>query len=222
MRAVVLRDYGGFDRLRLEETEIPPVGAGEILIRNRAVGVNHCDTDVRRGVFGVAQNFPHVMGVDSAGEVAAVGAGVQGFAVGDRASPHFLLSCGSCRNCVAGKENICLNAGVLGVTTWGTYAEFVKVPAHNAVRLPENISFDDAVAVQIPFATAWEALIEVGRLAVGGPRQRRCQRPRLGRRSDRQARRRHGHRNHRRRRKVCRSPITRRRCGRQLREDEGR
>jgi NADPH:quinone reductase-like Zn-dependent oxidoreductase len=69
MRAVVLRDYGGFDRLRLEETETPAVGVGEILIRNRAVGVNHCDTDVRRGVFGVAQNFPHVMGVDSAGEV---------------------------------------------------------------------------------------------------------------------------------------------------------
>ena len=154
MRAVVLRDYGGFDRLRLEEMEIPAVGAGEILIRNRAVGVNHCDTDVRRGVFGVAQSFPHVMGVDSAGEVAAVGANVQGFAAGDRVSPHFLLSCGSCRNCIAGKENICLNAGVLGVTTWGTYAEFVKVPAHNAVRLPENISFDDAVAAQIPFATA--------------------------------------------------------------------
>jgi NADPH:quinone reductase-like Zn-dependent oxidoreductase len=167
MRAVVLRDYGGFDRLRLEETETPAVGVGEILIRNRAVGVNHCDTDVRRGAFGVAQNFPHVMGVDSAGDVAAVGASAQGFAVGERVAPHFLLSCGSCRNCMAGKENICLNAGVLGVTTWGTYAEFVKVPAHNAVRLPENISFDDAVAVQIPFAAVWEALIEVGRLAVG-------------------------------------------------------
>jgi NADPH:quinone reductase-like Zn-dependent oxidoreductase len=167
MRAVVLRDYGGFDRLRLEETETPAIGAGEILIRNRAVGVNHCDTDVRRGIFGLAQHFPHVMGVDSAGEVAALGAGVQRFAVGDRVSPHFLLSCGICRNCVAGKENICLNAGVLGVTTWGTYAEFVKVPAHNAVRLPENISFDDAVAAQIPFATAWEALVEVGRLAAG-------------------------------------------------------
>jgi NADPH:quinone reductase-like Zn-dependent oxidoreductase len=167
MRAIVLRDYGGFDRLRLEETEKPAIDAGEILIRNRAVGVNHCDTDVRRGVFGIAQNFPHVMGVDSAGEVAAVGPGVRHFAVGDRVAPHFLLSCGSCPNCIAGKENICLNAGVLGVTTWGTYAEFVKVPAHNAVRLPKNVSFDDAVAAQIPFATAWEALIEVGRLAAG-------------------------------------------------------
>ena len=167
MRAVVLRDYGGYDRLRLEETSAPEAGVGEILIRNRAVGVNHCDTDVRRGVFGLAQSFPHVMGVDSAGEVAAVGAGVTSFAVGDRVSPHFLLSCGTCRNCIAGKENICLNAGVLGVTTWGTYAQFVRVRANNVVRLPEGVSFDDAVAAQIPFATAWEALIEVGHLTAG-------------------------------------------------------
>jgi NADPH:quinone reductase-like Zn-dependent oxidoreductase len=167
MQAVVLRDYGGFDRLRLEETETPTVGAGEILIRNAAVGINHCDTDVRRGVFGVAQTFPHVMGVDSAGEVAAVGSGVAGFVVGDRVAPHFLLSCGTCRNCIAGKDNICLKAGVLGVTTWGTYAQFVKVGAHNAVKLPDGIAFDDAVAAQIPFATAWEALIEVGRLGAG-------------------------------------------------------
>jgi NADPH:quinone reductase-like Zn-dependent oxidoreductase len=167
VQAVVIRDYGGFDRLRLEETETPTVGVGEILIRNAAVGINHCDTDVRRGVFGVAQTFPHIMGVDSAGEVAVVGPDVTRFRVGDRAAPHFLLSCGTCRNCVAGKENICLNAGVLGVTTWGTYAQFVKVRADNAVRLPDGISYDDAVAAQIPFATAWEALIEVGGLTAG-------------------------------------------------------
>src|SRR4029079_7860502 len=167
MQAVVHRDYGGFDRLRLEETETPTVGAGEILIRNAAVGINHCDTDVRRGVFGVAQTFPHVMGVDSAGEVAAVGPGVTGFGTGDRVAPHFLLSCGACRNCIAGKENICLNAGVLGVTTWGTYAQFVRVRAANAVRLPDNVSSVDAVAARVPSARPWVALIEVGRLAAG-------------------------------------------------------
>ena len=167
MKAIVLAEYGGFDKLRMQEVQLPAIGAGEILIRNRAVGVNHCDTDVRRGVFGVVQNFPHVMGVDSAGEVVGLGPGVEGFTEGDRVAPHFLLTCGACRNCVAGRENICLRAGVLGVTTWGTYAQFVKVPARNVVRLPDALSYADAVAAQVPFATAWEALIEVGRLAAG-------------------------------------------------------
>jgi NADPH:quinone reductase-like Zn-dependent oxidoreductase len=167
MEAIVLREYGGIDRLRLEDVPLPHIGANEILIRSQAVGVNHCDTDVRRGVFGVAQTFPHVMGVDAAGEVVAIGSDVDGFAEGDRVAPHFLLSCGTCRNCVAGRENICLRAGVLGVTTWGTYAQFVKVRANNAVRLPYGLSYMEAVASQIPFATAWEALIEVGRLTAG-------------------------------------------------------
>jgi len=167
MEAVVLREYGGCDKLRLEAVPLPEIGAGEILIRNLAVGVNHCDTDVRRGVFGVAQTFPHVMGVDAAGEVVAVAQGVDGFAEGDRVAPHFLLTCGACRNCVAGRENICLRPGVLGVTTWGTYAQFVKLRANNVVRLPDALSYVEAVAAQVPFATAWEALVEVGRLAAG-------------------------------------------------------
>jgi NADPH:quinone reductase-like Zn-dependent oxidoreductase len=167
MQAVVLREYGGFDKLRLEEVPLPEIGAGEILIRNRAVGVNHCDTDVRRGLFGITQRFPHVMGVDAAGEVVAVASDVRGFVQGDRVAPHFLLSCGSCRNCIAGRENMCLRADVLGVTTWGTYAQFVKVRADNVVRLPSALPYLEAVAAQVPFATAWEALIEVGRLTAG-------------------------------------------------------
>jgi NADPH:quinone reductase-like Zn-dependent oxidoreductase len=167
MEAVVLSEYGGPDKLHLEQVPLPGVGAGEILIRNRAVGVNHCDIDVRRGAFGVAQTFPHVMGVDAAGDVIAVGPGVDGFVEGDRAAPHFLLTCGTCPNCIAGRENMCLRAGVLGVTTWGTYAQFVKVRASSAVHLPDAVSYMEAVAAQVPFATAWEALIEVGGLTAG-------------------------------------------------------
>ncbi len=167
MKAIVLKGYGGFDELRYEETPTPEPGYGEILIRNHATGVNHCDTDVRRGIFGVAQSFPHVMGVDSAGTVAAVGPGVTAFKPGDRVAPHFLLSCGTCRNCLRGRENICLKGEVLGVTTWGTYAEFTKVRENNVVRLPDGLGFTEAVAAQVPFATAWEALIDVGRLQVG-------------------------------------------------------
>lgn len=167
MQAILLRQYGGVETLKLETTTAPQPGPGEIMIRNQAIGVNHCDTDVRRGLFGVGQSFPHVMGVDSAGVVEAVGPGVIGFNVGDRVSPHFLLTCGTCRNCIRGRENICLNGGVLGVTAWGTYAQFTKIRAHNVVHLPDGLGFADAVAAQTAFATAWEALVDEGRLMVG-------------------------------------------------------
>ncbi|MGE0725515.1 MAG: zinc-binding dehydrogenase, partial [Alphaproteobacteria bacterium] len=167
MKAVVLHGYGDFDALRYEDVPTPEPGPGELLIRIRAVAVNHCDTDVRRGLFGVAQTMPHVMGVDAAGEVAAIGPGVAGFAIGDPVSPHFMLTCGACRNCLRGRENICLAAGVLGVTAWGTYAEYVKVPARDVVPLPRGLAPEIAVAAQVPLATSWEALIVEGGLRAG-------------------------------------------------------
>jgi NADPH:quinone reductase-like Zn-dependent oxidoreductase len=167
VKAIVLREYGDVDRLRWEEVAPPRPGVGEIVIRNHAVGLNHCDTDLRRGRFGVAQAFPHVMGVDCAGTVAEIGPGVTEFRPGERVMPHFMLACGACPNCLRGRENICLKAEVLGITTWGGYAQFTKVRQNNLVRLPDALSFEDAVAGTIPFATAWEALIEVGRLRAG-------------------------------------------------------
>jgi NADPH:quinone reductase-like Zn-dependent oxidoreductase len=107
MKAIALHEYGGFDALRFEEVPTPEPGLGEVLVRVHAAGVNHCDTDVRRGVFGVLQRFPHVMGVDAAGVVESVGPGVTAFKPGDRVAPHFMLSCGSCRNCRRGVAVLC-------------------------------------------------------------------------------------------------------------------
>ena len=78
-----------------------------------------------------------------------------------------MLSCGACGDCRDGRENLCLNAGVLGVTHWGGYAEYVRVRHDHVVRIPDSLSFEDAVAGQIPFATAWEALIEEIALRAG-------------------------------------------------------
>lgn len=167
MQAAVIRGYGDVGQLRLEEIVEPEAGFGDVIIRNFATGVNHCDTDVRRGLFGVEQTFPHVMGVDSAGVVEAIGPGVSQFKPGDRVSPHFMLTCGHCANCMGGRDNICLHVRILGVDTWGTYAQFTRIAAHNVVPLPDGIGFDEAVVAQTPFATAWEALIEEGRLRAG-------------------------------------------------------
>ena len=161
MRAAMIRGYGeAFDTIVYEDVQTPMAGPGELLIRVHASGVNHCDTDLRKGLFGVDSPMPHVMGVDAAGAVADVGAGVTAYKEGDRVAPHFMLSCGVCAGCRDGRENLCMEAGVLGVTQWGGYAEYVRVRQDHVVRLPASLSYEDAVAGQVPFATAWEALIE--------------------------------------------------------------
>ncbi len=168
MKAAVIHGYGeAFDTLVYEEVQTPAAREGEVLVAVRASGVNHCDTDLRKGLFGVTSAMPHVMGVDAAGTVVETGPGVTRFKEGERVAPHFMLSCGLCGHCRDGRENLCADAGVLGVTAWGGYADYVRVPQHNLVRIPEGLSFEDAVAGQIPFATAWEALIEVAALRAG-------------------------------------------------------
>ena len=168
MKAAVIHGYGeAFDTLVYEDVQRPSAGPGEVVVKVHACGVNHCDTDLRKGLFGVASAMPHVMGVDAAGEVVETGAGVTRFSVGERVAPHFMLSCGVCALCLDGRENLCADADVLGVTVWGGYAEYLKVRENHLVRLPDGLSCEDAVAGQIPFATAWEALIEVARLGPG-------------------------------------------------------
>ena len=167
MKAIVLRRNGGPKAMRYEDIETPRPGPGEVLVRVHAAGVNHVDIDIRKGASGMAENFPHIMGVDAAGEVAEVGDGVTSWKPGDRVAPHFVLSCGVCRNCIRGLENMCVGFEVLGATVWGTYAEYVKVGEHHLVRIPDGLSYDDAVSSYVPFATAWEALVTTGRVSPG-------------------------------------------------------
>jgi NADPH:quinone reductase-like Zn-dependent oxidoreductase len=167
MKAVVLNRNGGGDALIYESVPTPEPGPGEVLVRVRAAGVNHVDIDIRNGISGMNLRFPHVMGVDAAGEVAKLGPGVTHWKIGDRVAPHFVLSCGVCPNCVRGAENICLKFDILGATVWGAYAEYLTVGAQHLVPIPDGLGFDEAVSIYVPFATAWEALIAVGKLSAG-------------------------------------------------------
>ena len=155
MKATVIHKYSeNFSELIYQDMETPKPETGEVLIRVKASAVNHCDTDLRKGLFGIDQNFPWIMGVDACGEIAELGKGVTNFKVGDRVSPHFLLTCGMCKNCIGGRENICQYADVLGVTVWGGYAEYVKCKPNHLIRIPDTLSFAEAVAGQIPFASS--------------------------------------------------------------------
>jgi NADPH2:quinone reductase len=128
-RAFVVREHGGPEQLRLENVEIGDPGPGQLKIRNRAIGLNFIDVYQRTGLYKLP--MPFTPGSEGAGDVVAVGAGVTGFAVGDR---------------------IAYTGPV------GAYAEVRLLPADKAVRLPPAISYEVAAAALLKGTTAFYLL----------------------------------------------------------------
>lgn len=144
MRAMVIDDFGGPERLHLAELPDPRPAPGEVLIRVIFAGVNPVDWKIREGM--LAGRFPHhfplIPGWDAAGTVAAAGAGVDGFAVGDRVFAY-------CR-----KPEV----------QWGTYAEYVVVPADAVAPMPRTLGFAEAATIPLAGLTAWQSLFEAANL----------------------------------------------------------
>ena len=167
MKAVRFHEFGGIDVLRVEEIEDPRPGPGEVLVRIRASALNHLDVDVRDGTSRFPVQFPHTLGVELAGDVEELGDGVEGWAVGDRVNPYIMDTCGECRYCATGRENLCLAPGFISFTTGGGYAERVVVKARNLIPIPDSVSYEDAAALQVAFATSWHMLFTRGNLRAG-------------------------------------------------------
>ncbi len=167
MKAIVIRAHGGIDELRYEDVDTPTPGPGEVVVRIRAAGVNHFDHDIREGISGIVHALPHVPGIEGVGEVAAVGAHVTTPAIGDRVAINFMQSCGRCRMCRQGLDGVCLAGKRIGVTVWGTYAEYTLCEAANVIALPDTLPFETAAASMLCFATAWHMAVTLGRLRAG-------------------------------------------------------
>ncbi len=140
MRAVLVREFGGIDAVRVEEVPDPLPGPGEALIRVEAVAVNFVDTLVIGGTYQFLPARPFVPGKGPAGVVEAVGPGVTRVAPGDR---------------------------VLAMAEIGGYAQRAVAPAEACYRLPDGLSFRDAASMSLAYDTAWFALRERGRLTEG-------------------------------------------------------
>ncbi len=140
MRAIVVRAFGGPEVLKLEELPDPTFGPGEVLVSVRAVGVNPVETYIRAGNYG-PRTFPFTPGLDASGVVEAVGAEVTGVSVGARV----------------------YTAG----TRTGAYAEKCVATASQVLPLPENVSFEQGAGVNIPYATAYRALLQRGQARAG-------------------------------------------------------
>lgn len=167
MKAVRFHQYGGPEVLRLEEVPTPSPEAGEALIRVGACGVNHIDLDLRAGTSGFPLSLPHILGIEVTGEIVALGPGVTARAVGERVVVPFGVSCGECRECQSGRDNLCLLRIGAGYTRPGGYAEYLTFPAAVLRPLPASLSFSDVAATLVAFSTAWHMLVNRARLQAG-------------------------------------------------------
>jgi NADPH:quinone reductase-like Zn-dependent oxidoreductase len=167
VRAIVFDRHGGPEVLNYTTIPDPCPGAGEVLIRVRALTVNPGpDVMTREGTFALPGfGLPHVGGSDPAGEVVAVGDGVTTARVGDRVVVYPLLTCGTCVFCRSGVgENYCENWRLWGAQTWGGRAELAKVPAANVVSLPACVSWQAAATLPVAYLTAWHGLVDRARV----------------------------------------------------------
>ncbi len=167
MRAIQFHEFGDRNVLRCETVPDPEVGPRTVLVRVRACAMNHLDIDVRQGLSRLPIQLPHILGREIAGEIAALGAAVDGYRVGDRVMVASRQNCGQCLYCRTGRDNLCAQTLRPGLESPGGYAEYVVAPVTALIPIPPNVSFAQAAATQIAFGTAWHMLIARGELRPG-------------------------------------------------------
>jgi 2-desacetyl-2-hydroxyethyl bacteriochlorophyllide A dehydrogenase len=151
--------------LELQEVPIPDIGEQDILVRVRAVGICHSDAHYRAGRSAMGM-IPITLGHEVAGIVERVGAQVADIKAGDRVCLHYNISCGNCYCCNIGHEQFCETVKMIGHHIDGGYAEYIAVPALNAIPLPDEIPFEQGATLMCASATAFHALSK-GRVKAG-------------------------------------------------------
>lgn len=137
MKAYLLERHGSAERLRISEVPTPQPGAGEVRVRVRWIGLNFAEVLSRRGVYGWAPPLPYILGMEAFGEIDALGSDVRTHRYGDR---------------------------VMVGTKYGTYAEYVTIPAERALQPPSHLSDEESAAFAVNYLTAWIGLMEMARL----------------------------------------------------------
>jgi alcohol dehydrogenase len=156
-------------KLELAEAPAPPPPApGEVQIRVRAVALNHIDVWGWRGMAFAKRKLPLVVGAEAAGEIAAVGPEVAGFKPGDPVVMYGALTCGICRACREGRDNLCEDVkGLMGFHVDGFARDLVNLPARLVVPVPAGVALRDAACAPIAFATVEHMLFDNAKLQPG-------------------------------------------------------
>jgi NADPH:quinone reductase-like Zn-dependent oxidoreductase len=164
---LTLRAHGGPEVLTPEELPEPEAGPGQVRVRVGAVALNHLDIWVRNGLPHLKLAYPFLLGADVAGTVDQLGPGASGVAVGDEVVVNPGWSCGRCRECLSGRDNLCRHYQLMGEDRSGGYAEKIVVPVQNVVPKPKRLTMAQAAAVPTTFLTAWQMLTRKARVKPG-------------------------------------------------------
>jgi|TARA_B100001105_G_scaffold52389_1_gene39622 NADPH:quinone reductase-like Zn-dependent oxidoreductase len=169
VKAVVIREFGGPDVLRLEDVPDPVPGPGDVVVQVHAVSVNRVlDVAMRNGEQrhrGVT--LPLIPGVDPSGVIVAVGDGVEDRAEGDRVAVLHRIRCGQCDACVSGDREACSNRRMVGLHRDGGDAELIRIPAESTLPIPDDLGFPEATVISRHAPTAYKLLVHMADVQPG-------------------------------------------------------
>jgi NADPH:quinone reductase-like Zn-dependent oxidoreductase len=160
MKAIVLRELGAAENLKLEEVPDPQPGAGEAVVRLKAAALNHRDVFIWQKLYPNIK-LPAILGSDGAGVVASVGEGVDSSLIGREVVIEPGLDWGPSDE-FQGK-----NYRILGMPEDGTYAEMIKIPAANLHPKPAHLTFEEAAALPLAGLTAYRSVVTRAQVKVG-------------------------------------------------------
>ncbi|MCA9613783.1 MAG: zinc-binding dehydrogenase [Myxococcales bacterium] len=167
MQTVHVTEHGDPSVLKIVDTPAPEPAAGEVLVKVLAASVNHLDLWVRRGLPGLPIPLPHVPGSDGTGEIAALGAGVEDLAVGQRVVILPGFSSGASEEDRRGDDHLSDDYGIRGEHCPGIDREYVALERRYVLPLPDGVDPVQAAAVPLVFLTAWGMLVTRAELQEG-------------------------------------------------------
>jgi len=173
MKALVYENYAQDDNfesiLELRNVPEPVPKPNEVIFRVKAASLNYDDIWGMRGK-PLAVPLPHISGTDAAGEVTAIGDNVKNIKVGDRIVSLGNMSCRVCAACTDGREYDCRQRKIWGFETgplWGGYCEITHLPEINVVKIPDNVSYEEAAAASMTLLTSWHMLVGRAKIKPG-------------------------------------------------------
>ncbi len=156
-KVLAARFYERGNPLILEEVVLPPVGDNDVLIEVKASGICHSDLHIINGLVQVGVPPPLTLGHEASGVVIEKGKSVLQVEVGDKVGLDYVLSCGRCRYCLTGRDNLCDNFSVMAFNVDGSWAEKVVMPMRHVHKLPKNIGYPEGAIMNCAVMTAYHA-----------------------------------------------------------------